>query len=899
MGELPKTYEAGEVEAKWYRFWMEKGLFKGNSSSSARPYSIVIPPPNVTGILHMGHALNNTIQDVLIRWRHMQGRDAIWVPGTDHAGIATQNVVERELKKEGRTRDDLGREAFLQRVWDWKSHYGGTIIRQLKKMGCSCDWSRERFTMDEGLSRAVREVFVRLYEKGLIYRGNYIINWCPRCGTALSDEESEHQSVPGKLYYIRYPIVGKKDAYVVVATTRPETMLGDVAVAVNPRDSRFSEKEGMLLRLPILEREIPIIRDSFVDPEFGTGAVKITPAHDPNDFEMGIRHDLKPVNVMTPEGRMNTEAGPYEGLDRFACRKRILEDLEKQGLLEQVEEHEHAVGHCYRCHSVVEPRLSSQWFVKMKPLARPAIEAVRSGRVRFVPERWTKVYLEWMENIRDWCISRQIWWGHRIPVFTCLSCHHTWSAVSDPSVCPECRASRISQEEDVLDTWFSSWLWPFSVFGWPEETQDLKRYYPTDTLATASEIIFFWVARMIMAGCEFMGKTPFSTVYIHGTVRDETGRKMSKSLGNSIDPLNIIERYSADALRFSLMMLTATGQDVFLSDEKFELGRNFGTKVWNAARYIQGHGKTPPAGYAELRFSPGSLVPDDQHLIFRLHETIASCTDNLERFRFNDYALVIYDFFWKDFCDWYVEYSKDILYGTDETARDRTRRIIHYVFSTALRLLHPLMPFLTEELWHGMEYNAEAESILLGSWPTAMDGPALQEAWGIDPVQVSYVEAKRDLVRAARTLRADYRLSPKQEASFTVRTSAKEAAKRLESDRETIGKAIRAKTLDIDPNFTPGQALPCAVSRLGSIYMSIDGLVNKEAELKKIKTALEKTDAALHRVERKLGNSDFLSKAPPPVITREKARRETLLENREKQVRLIETLHGTDPGANA
>ncbi|MEI6150195.1 MAG: valine--tRNA ligase, partial [bacterium] len=600
MTELEKQYDPKKVEARRYQWCLDTNAFHGDSIRGGDPFSIVIPPPNVTGILHMGHALNNTIQDILIRWQRMEGRNTVWMPGTDHAGIATQNVVERALRKEGKTRHDLGREEFIKRVWAWREEYGGTIIRQLKSLGSACDWQRERFTMDAGLSEAVEEVFCRLYDKGLIYRANYITNWCPRCHTALSDEESEHQDTAGKLYYVRYPV--KRDGrltateFVVVATTRPETLLGDVAVAVNPKDERYKALIGKTLSLPVLHRDLPVIADDFVDPAFGTGAVKVTPAHDPNDFEMGRRHNLTPINVMHPDGLMNEGAGPYAGLDRFECRKRIIIDLTAAGLMEKIDDHQHAVGHCYRCDTVVEPRLSLQWFVRMKPLAGPAIEAVRDGRVRFTPDRWSKVYLDWMENIRDWCISRQIWWGHRIPVFYCDACDHQWAARGKPACCPKCQATAIRQDEDVLDTWFSSWLWPFSTFGWPETNADLKFYYPTHTLVTASEIIFFWVARMIMAGMEFMGEVPFREVYIHGTVRDEHGRKMSKSLGNSIDPLTIIEEYSADALRFSLMMITATGQDVFLSNDKFEIGRNFGTKIWNAARYLQMQDKGETGG---------------------------------------------------------------------------------------------------------------------------------------------------------------------------------------------------------------------------------------------------------------------------------------------------------------
>ncbi len=887
---LGKKYDPASVESRWYRWWEENGFFHSDPSDGGEPYCIVIPPPNVTGILHMGHALNNTIQDVLIRWKRMQGFNTLWVPGTDHAGIATQNVVERQLAEEGRTRHDLGREAFEKRVWEWRRKYGRTITDQLRKLGASCDWKRERFTMDEGLSAAVAEVFVRLYEKGLVYRGNYIINWCPRCRTALSDEESEHREMSGKLYYIRYPVKGarRKDS-VVVATTRPETMLGDVAVAVNPRDERYVHLKGKTLILPIVNRELPVIADDFVDPEFGTGVVKVTPAHDPNDFEMGRRHGLEPLNVMNDDGTMNEAAGPYSGMDRFECREKLVEDLSEGGYLEKIEEHRHAVGHCYRCNTMVEPRLSEQWFVKMKPLARPAIEAVKEGRIRFIPERWTKVYLEWMENIRDWCISRQIWWGHRIPVFYCGQCNHEWAARVRPQECPQCGGTQIRQEEDVLDTWFSSWLWPFSVFGWPEKTADLDFYYPTDTLVTASEIIFFWVARMIMSGLEFMGEIPFSRVYIHGTVRDDSGRKMSKSLGNSIDPLTIIEKYSADALRFSLVRITATGQDVYLSDEKFEIGRNFCTKIWNAARYMQMHTAELPPDFADPQFDPTLLSPDDKHILARLNTAISTCTQNLERFRFNDVARELHEFFWHQFCDWYVEYSKEILYGKDEPRRRQVLKVMHHVFSAALRLLHPLMPFITEELWHGLGYGGGSESIMKSAWPTARDYEVLA-SWGINGDVVDYIDAKHDLIRVARMLRADCGLSPGLKVKYIVKPVGESQAGRLESDRVSLAALLRAEEIRIDRGYEPERATPSRVSRLGTVYLPIEGLLDIEAEITRLTRQLEKVTDDLQRVTRKLENMDFLERAPREVVAAQESRKHELLEKSDKIKKLILTL---------
>ncbi|MBU0679097.1 MAG: valine--tRNA ligase [Verrucomicrobia bacterium] len=890
MSKLDKTYDPKLVEDKWYGKWLETGLFSRDASRGGEPYCIVIPPPNVTGILHMGHALNNTIQDVLVRWRRMQGRNAVWVPGTDHAGIATQNVVERALKKEGKTRDDLGREAFIERVWEWKQEYGSTIVNQLKKLGAACDWSRERFTMDEGLSNAVTEVFLRLYEKDLVYRGNYIINWCPRCQTALSDEESEHQDMGGKLYYIRYPVTGgsRKD-HVIVATTRPETLLGDVAVAVNPRDERYKVLEGKTLRLPVLNRELKVIRDDFVDPEFGTGAVKVTPAHDPNDFEMGIRHQLEPINVMNDDGTMNEVAGPYEGMDRFACREALVENLKEAGLIEKIEDHDHAVGHCYRCHTMVEPRLSPQWFVKMKPLARPAIDAVKSGRIRFVPERWTKVYLDWMENIRDWCISRQIWWGHRIPVFYCDDCGHEWAARGSQEVCASCGSKNIRQDEDVLDTWFSSWLWPFSVFDWPEETEDLKFYYPTNTLVTASEIIFFWVARMIMSGLEFMGDIPFSEVYIHGTVRDDTGLKMSKSLGNSIDPLTIIDEFSADALRFSLLIITATGTDVYLSSDKFEIGRNFGTKIWNAARFMEMNASELPADWEHPSFDPKTLTSDDKHILAKLNDTITACEDNLERFRFNDYARAVYDFLWHQFCDWYVEYSKQIFQGDDEERKRTVLTVMHHVFSTSLRLLHPLMPFITEELWHGMGYASGEGSILDAAWPGTGDDEML-EGLGITASLVNYVEAKHDMIRESRTLRADYGLLPKHNVEFTIKPAGEQHMKRLQKETTSICGLLRAGSIAVDREFAPSKAMPSVITRLGTVYMKIEGLIDIDSEIQRLEAQAEKVNEDLGRVTKKLENMDFINKAPKDVVAVQENRKTELIEKNDKLQKLIDTL---------
>ena len=889
MSELSKNYEPKGVEEKWYAKWLEEKAFSAKPDETREPATIVIPPPNVTGILHMGHALNNTIQDVLIRWWRMQGKNALWVPGTDHAGIATQNVVERKLAKEGKTRHDLQRDEFIKEVWAWKDEYGSTIVNQLKKLGSSCDWDRERFTMDEGLSKAVMEVFCRLYEKDLIYRGSRIINWCPRCTTALSDEESEHVETEGAMYHIRYAVKDEKRK-VVVATTRPETMLGDVAVAVSPRDKRYADLVGKTLVLPIMNREIPVVADEYVDPEFGTGCVKVTPAHDPNDYEIGLRHKLTPINVMDDHGKMNAEAGPYEGMDRFECRKQLIEDLQSSGLVEKIDKHMHSVGHCYRCSTVVEPRLSPQWFVKMEPLAKPAIEAVRSGKIKFVPERWNKVYLEWMENIRDWCISRQIWWGHRIPVFYCNVCDHEWVAKEPQQTCPACGVTDIRQDEDVLDTWFSSWLWPFSVFGWPEETEDLNYFYPTNTIATAPEILFFWVARMIMGGLEFMGEIPFDTVYFHGTVRDDQGRKMSKSLGNSIDPLDIIEKYSSDALRFSLMMLTATGQDVYINDEKFELGRNFCTKIWNAARFMQMNATTDAALNPEdIDFSTMTLSPDDQHLLAKLSETIRSTEENLAKHRFNDAALAMYDFMRHSFCDWYVEYSKSAFRGDDPQRKLEVEQVMNYVFSASLRLMHPFIPFITEELWHGMGYNTVHESIQRAPWPKALSEEDLAE-WGVEDRVVEYVEAKHDLIRVGRTLRSDYNLTPKQQAKFSIRPAQERTAEMLRNDLDSVSLLLGAESITVDRDFTPEGAMPSGISQLGTVYMSIEGLVDIDAEVARLKKQLETVENGVSSITKKLSNENFVKRAPADVVAGEEKKKADLLEKCGKLQTLIETL---------
>ncbi|MFA5479345.1 MAG: valine--tRNA ligase, partial [Candidatus Muiribacteriota bacterium] len=716
--------------------WLESKIYHSEAHTSKKPFTIVIPPPNVTGVLHMGHALNNTYQDILIRYNRMTGKNSCWVPGTDHAGIATQNVVEKKLHKENKSRHDLGREKFIEEVWDWKEHHGNYIIDQLKKLGCLCDWDRERFTMDEGLSKAVFSAFSNYYEKGLIYRGDFIINWCPRCQTALSDIEVEHTEKQGNLYHIKY-FIKDSDEFIVVATTRPETMLGDVAVAFNPKDERYFHLKGKKLILPVVEREIEVIWDDYVDKSFGTGAVKVTPAHDPNDFEMGLRHNLKPVLVMTEDGKMNSNTPErYHGVDRFEARKMILNELKEKDLLVKIENHNHNVGHCYRCDTVVEPYLSKQWFVSMKPLAKKAIEAVETGEIEFIPERWKKVFLDWMYNIRDWCISRQIWWGHRIPVYYCSECDEIMVSINKPEKCSKCDSSEIYQDEDVLDTWFSSALWPFSTLGWPENTADLDYYYPTSTLITAPEILFFWVARMIMSGYEFIGKKPFSKVFLTGTVRDETGRKMSKSYGNVIDPLKIIDEYGADALRFTLMVITAQGQDVFLSDDKFQIGRNFANKLWNASRFV-----ITNMNDFNPEFDKEKLDIIDRYILGKLYLTASEASKSLNEFRFDIYSKKIYEFVWDDFCDWYIEGIKPEIYS--ENKQSNKIKVALYILDSILKLLHPVMPFITEEIYtHLTKRN---NSLVEESYPEFSENPYIKD--------IEQFEVIRNIVREIRNMK--------------------------------------------------------------------------------------------------------------------------------------------------
>ena len=866
---LAKGYEPHEVEKRWYAFWEKEQLFAAKEEISETNYSIVIPPPNVTGVLHMGHALNVTIQDILCRYRRLKGDNVLWMPGTDHAGIATQNVVEKKLAAEGKDRHQLGRDQFVEEVWQWRREYGGAIINQLKRLGASCDWERERFTMDEGLSRAVRKVFVELYHQGLIYRGNYIINWCPRCLTALADLEVEHEELDGNLWHIRYPFkTGGGD--IIIATTRPETMLGDTAVAVHPDDERYNQLEAESVILPLMNREIPIIKDSYVDMSFGTGALKVTPAHDPNDFEIANRHDLKRVKAIGDDGTMTAEAGRFGGLERYECRNAVVEALKAEGYLEKVEPYKHGVGHCYRCKTAIEPNLSKQWFVRVKPLAEKAVEAVESGKTTIVPAMWTHTYYEWMNNIRDWCISRQIWWGHQIPAWICPDCRETIVALDTPEACPQCGSSNPVQETDVLDTWFSSALWPFSTMGWPDETLLLKSYYPTSVLVTGFDILFFWVARMMMMGIQFMNDVPFKDVYVHALVRNEDGKKMSKSLGNVIDPLTIIEGYGTDAFRLTLAAFAAQGRDIKMSEKRVEGYRHFVNKLWNAARLSLMHLNT---GYPDSEPNPQSLP--DRWILSRIESVTHTVADAIDNYRFNEAAGALYQFVWHEFCDWYLEAIKPTLYGKlGEESQASTRKVLWRVLRDILLLLHPIVPFVTEEIWH--QLPGTEGSIMKATFPSFED-----ESFSA-PEAEKEMELITGMITGIRNIRGEMNLSPSMALDVTVQSEVESIRETIHQYQELIIHLARLKSLTVElPGQRPKTAATAVVQGV-TLFASLEGIIDFDKELQRLSKEIAKLDQELDGVSKKLGNENFLNKAPADIVEKVKEKHAGLEEKKRK-----------------
>lgn len=848
--ELAKQYDPSEVEDRTYKFWCDRKYFHAEVNPDKKPYTIVIPPPNITGQLHMGHALDNTLQDILIRFRRMQGYETLWLPGTDHASIATEAKIVEAMRKEGVTKEDIGRDGFLKRAWDWKKQYGSRIIEQLKKMGSSCDWDRERFTLDEGCSKAVREVFVNLYEKGLIYQGKRMVNWCPHCCTTISDAEVEYEDQAGHFWHLRYPF---KDGtgYVELATTRPETMLGDTAVAVNPNDERYKDLIGKTLILPIVHREIPVIADEYVDIEFGTGVVKITPAHDPNDYEVGLRHNLEIIDIMTDDGHIADGWGKYSGMDRYACRKEIVKDLEAEGALIEVEDYSHNVGTCYRCHTTIEPRLSKQWFVSMKPLAQPAIDAVKDGRTKFVPERFEKVYFHWLENIRDWCISRQLWWGHRIPAWYCADCGEITVSRQDPHCCAHCGSKNIEQDPDTLDTWFSSALWPFSTMGWPDETEEYKYFYPTNTLVTGYDIIPFWVMRMMFSGLEQTGKVPFDTVFIHGLVRDAQGRKMSKSLGNGIDPLEIIDEYGADALRFTLATGNSPGNDMRFSDDKVKASRNFANKLWNAARFVLMYLDDD----FKYRGLPENLEIEDKWILSKVNTLAKEVTDNLNKFELGIAIQKLYDFIWDVFCDWYIEIAKIRLQGNDETAKNNVKSVLVYVLTDILKLLHPFMPFITEEIYQAIPHSDE--SIMISKWVEYDDALSFT-------ADEAEMERIMKAIRAIRNRRSEMNIPPSRKATVYIKTAYKdtfclgiEFIKRLASANEVV----------VGDTFDHLGNTVTIITDDAEIYIPMGDLVDFEAERKRLEKELAQAQDKLDFINKKLNNPGFVNKAPEKVVS--------------------------------
>ena len=879
--ELPKVYEPQQVETKIYDMWQEGGYFHAEKDESKKPFTIVMPPPNVTGQLHMGHAMDATLQDTLIRFKRMQGYNALWLPGVDHAGIATQIKVEEELRvKEGLTRYDLGREKFLERVWDWKHKYGNRIVEQQKKLGASCDWDRARFTMDEGCSKAVREVFVSLYEKGLIYKGSRIINWCPNCVTALSDAEVEYVDKPGHLWHIRYPLADGTGE-VVVATTRPETMLGDTGVCVNPNDERYQHIIGKKVILPLVNKEIPVVADDYAEMEFGTGCVKMTPAHDPNDFEVGLRHNLEVIRVLNDNGVVNEFGGKYEGMDRYDARKAIVADLEEQGYLVKIEDHAHNVGTCYRCHKDVEPIISAQWFVKMQPLAEEAIRVVKEGETKFVPDRFSKTYMNWMENVRDWCISRQLWWGHQIPAWTCSDCGHITVSREDATVCEKCGSTHITREEDVLDTWFSSALWPFETLGWPENTDDFNYFYPTDVLVTGYDIIFFWVARMIFSGCEHTGKTPFHTVLIHGLVRDNLGRKMSKSLGNGIDPLEMIEKYGCDALRMNMVTSNSPGNDMRFYVERCEAMRNFANKLWNASRYVMMN--LAEDAVNELP-SLDKLEIADKWVLSKLNNLIAEVTENLEKYELGIAVQKVYDFIWDTYCDWYIELTKARLYSEDAERKQTAIAVLVYVLDQTLRLLHPFMPFITEEIWQSLPH--EGNALIVAQWPQYREDLAFK-------AEADQMESVMDAIRAIRNRRAEMNVPPSKKAALYVLTAKPQVFTEGEGFLLRLAYADSVTMLENEPENLDGMVTITTAD--AKLYIPMGQLVDVAKEVTRITKELDAAKKFLSSLEGKLSNEKFISRAPEAVVN---AEREKAAKHRDLIVQLEQSLAAMQKMAN-
>jgi len=873
QNKLQSVYNPKIVEDEWYKYWLKNDIFTAkNKKSKENNYSIVMPPPNITGSLHIGHALNNTLQDIMIRWKRMQGYNVLWLPGTDHAGIATQNVVEREIGKEGKTRYDIGREEFTKRAWQWRDKYGSNILNQLKKIGCSCDWSRLRFTLDEGLSKAVRKVFVTLFEEGLIYRSNYVINWCPRCQTALADIEVEQREENANLYYVEYPIKNSPEEKITVATTRPETMLGDTAIAVNPKDKRYKKYIGKVAILPLVGRELPIVADDYVDPEFGTGAVKITPAHDLNDFELGQRHDLEEINILNDDGTTNKNAGKYNNMSVMECRKKIIEDLKEKGYLQKVDSYRHSIGHCYRCDTVIEPYLSKQWFVKIEELAKPAIDAVETDKTTFVPKRWSKVYFEWMYNIRDWCISRQLWWGHRIPVWYCQDCGEMMVLMDDPLECSKCHSKNIIQDKDVLDTWFSSALWPFSTLGWPEDTPDLEEFYPTSLLITGFDIIFFWVARMMMMGLKFKNDIPFEKVFINPLIKDIEGKKMSKSKGNVIDPLLMIDQYGADALRMTLAALTIQANYIRLAKEKIETFRNFTNKIWNVARFSLTHLED---------FDPEEVKKDDlkyslfdEWILYQLNNTVKKVTESLNNFKFSDAAMTIYDFSWNYFCDWYVELIKETLYSKDGTAEKKTAQyVLWFVLDNILRLLHPFMPFITEEIWQKIPHKEL--SISISSWP---EYEKIRAKKNLEEKVLTIQE----VIKTIRNIKAEMNIPLARGIDVLINVVNNEKEELIKEHLPFIKNLAHVQSFQVGDSLEKPECSATGVLEDIEIFIPLAGVIDLEAEIQRLEKKVQKTEKDMIVINKKLNNADFIQKAPENIIKKEREKIKELTDIRDR-----------------